>query len=106
MHTDSTSYPVWFSFHSRAIPPWLWLAAFDASTLYPDARRMWRSSVNFVFVNTASPTPICTNPLAADVNPALRPQWMFHAASVKAPLPPGKESANEIDTVVGKFQLN
>ena len=74
-----------------------------ASTLYPDARQVWRLSPNFVSVDTASPTPICANPLAADVNPALRPQQMFRAASVKAPLPPGEGGADEIDIVVGKF---
>jgi len=48
----------------------------------------------------AKPTPICANPLAADVNPALRPQRMFHAASVKAPLPPGEGGADEVDIVI------
>jgi hypothetical protein len=58
-------------------------------------------SVTFVFVNTANSTPICTKPLAAEDNPALRLQWMFHAASVKAPLPPGKGGANNIGIVIG-----
>jgi hypothetical protein len=44
-------------------------------------------------------TPICTKPLAAEDNPPLHPQWMFHAASVKALLSPGKGGANEIDIV-------
>jgi hypothetical protein len=48
----------------------------------------------------ANPTPICANPLAAEVNPALRPQRMFHAASVKAPLPPGEGGVDEVDIVI------
>jgi hypothetical protein len=48
----------------------------------------------------ANPAPICASPLAADVNPALRPQRMFHAASLKAPLPPGEGGANEVDIVI------
>jgi hypothetical protein len=55
----------------------------------------------FVSVKTANPTLICTKPIAADDNPALHPQRMFHAASVKALLPPGEEGANEIDIVMG-----
>jgi hypothetical protein len=51
----------------------------------------------------AKPTPICANPLAADVNPALRPQLMFHAASVKAPLPPGEGGADEVNTVINNL---
>ena len=81
-------------------PPWLWLAALDARILYPDARRVCRTSIIFVSVTTAKPTPICANPLAADVNPALRPQRMFHAASIKAPPPPGKGGADEVDIVI------
>jgi hypothetical protein len=45
-------------------------------------------------------TPICANPLAAEDNPALRPQRMFYAASVKALLPPGKGGANEINIII------
>jgi hypothetical protein len=52
----------------------------------------------------ANPTPICTNPLAAEDNPVLHPQRMFHAASVKAPLPPGKGGASEIDIVIDNLQ--
>jgi hypothetical protein len=48
----------------------------------------------------AKPTPICANPLAAEDNPALRPQRMFHAASVKALLPPGKGGVNQINIVI------
>jgi hypothetical protein len=33
----STSKELCPSFHSRAIPPWLWLVAFDEMILYPDA---------------------------------------------------------------------
>jgi hypothetical protein len=43
-------------------------------------------------------------PLAAEDNPALRPQRMFHAASIKAPLPPGKGGANEINIVIDNIQ--
>jgi len=57
-------------------------------------------SVIFVSITTAKPTPICANPLAADVNPALRPQRMFHAASVKAPPPHGEGGADEVDIVI------
>jgi hypothetical protein len=41
--------------------------------------------------------PICANPLAADVKPALRPQRMFHDARVKAPPPPGEGGTDEVD---------
>ncbi len=58
-------------------------------------------SVAFVFVNTANPTPFCAKPLAAEDNSALRPQQMFRAVSVKAPLPPGKGGANKIGIVIG-----
>jgi hypothetical protein len=58
-------------------------------------------SVTFVSINTVNPTPICAKPLAAEDNTALRLQWVFHAASVKAPLPPGKGGTNEIDIVIG-----
>jgi hypothetical protein len=54
-------------------------------------------SVTFVFVEMAEPTPICANPLAAEDNPIFCPQRMFHAASVKAPLPHGEGGANEIN---------
>jgi hypothetical protein len=54
-------------------------------------------------VKKAHPTPICTKPLAAEDNLALCLQWMFHAASVMAPLPPGEEGANEIDFVIGSL---
>jgi len=58
------------------------------------------SIVIFVSVTTAKPTPICANPLVADVNPALCPQRMFHAASVKAPLPPGEGGTDEVDIII------
>jgi hypothetical protein len=48
-------------------------------------------------------TLICANPLAAEDNPALHPRWMFHASSVKAPLPPGKGFANEINIVINNL---
>jgi len=51
----------------------------------------------------AKPTPICAYPLAADVSPALRPQWMFHAASEKAPPPSGEGGTDEIDIVVSNL---
>jgi hypothetical protein len=44
--------------------------------------------------------PICANPLAAEDNPALCPQRMFHAVSVKAPLPPGEGGTDEINIVI------
>jgi hypothetical protein len=71
----------------------------------PPSKREFYSlaSVIFVSVTTAIPTPICTNPLAADVNPALRPQRMFHAASVKAPPPPGKGGGDEVDIVINNL---
>jgi hypothetical protein len=51
----------------------------------------------------ANPTPICTKPLAAEDNPVLCLQWMFHAVSIKAPLTLGKGGANEIDIVIGNL---
>jgi hypothetical protein len=48
-------------------------------------------------------TPICANPFAAEDNPALCPQQMFHSASVKAPLPPDKGGANEINIVINNL---
>jgi hypothetical protein len=51
----------------------------------------------------AIPTHICASPLAADVNPALRPQQMFHAASVKAPPPPGEGGADEVNIDIGNL---
>jgi hypothetical protein len=48
----------------------------------------------------AKPTLICANPLAKEDNPTLRPHRMFHAASVKALLPPDKGGADEIDIVI------
>jgi hypothetical protein len=37
----------------------------------------------FTLVTTAQFTPICANPLAADVNPVFRLKPMFHVASKK-----------------------
>jgi hypothetical protein len=54
----------------------------------------------------AKPTPIYTNPFATEDNPALRLQQMFHAVSVKAPLPPGKEGANEINIIINNSLVN
>jgi hypothetical protein len=51
----------------------------------------------------AKPTPIYAKPLAAEDDPALGPHRMFHAASIKAPLPPGEEGADEIDIVINNL---
>jgi hypothetical protein len=51
----------------------------------------------------AEPTPICTSPLATEDNATFRPQRMFHAASVKALLPPGKGVTNEINIVINNL---
>jgi hypothetical protein len=48
----------------------------------------------------AKPTPICAKPLAAEDNPALRLQQMFHAVRVEALLPLGEGGTNEIDIVI------
>ncbi len=84
------------SFHSRAIPPWLWLVAFDEMIVYPDAYFGYLLVVIFTSVSMAHPTPICANPLAADESPVFRPQRMFHVAIEKVPLSPDRGDADVV----------
>jgi hypothetical protein len=48
----------------------------------------------------ANRTPICTNLLAAEDNPALCLQRMFYAASLNALQPPRKGGTDEIDIII------
>ncbi len=85
-------------FPQQGNPPWIVACCLRRKNL--ETRR---EASNFVSVKTAKPTPICAYPLATDVSPALRPQRMFHAASVKAPPPPGKGGTDEIDIIVSNL---
>ena len=81
-------------------PPCEWLVAFDAMILYPDENLGYRSSVIFISVRTAAPTPICANPLAAEANPRFRPHLMFQVAIEKVPLSPDRGDASMTDISV------
>ena len=96
----STSKNWWLSFHSKAIPPWLWLVAFDEMILYPDANFVYLSSVILTSVSNAHPTPVCAKPLAADANPKFQPQRMFHVAIEKVPLSPDRGDAAGCSTLI------
>ena len=74
-------------------PPCLWPVAFDEMILYPDAYLGYRSSVIFISVKTAAPTPICTKPLAAEANPRFQPHQMFQVGIEKVPLSPDQGDA-------------
>jgi hypothetical protein len=75
-------------------------------TLNLDTHLGYLSFVIFTLVETARFTPICTNPLAADVNPVFHPQRMFHIASEKVPLFPNQGDANKTDIVVDNCPIN
>jgi hypothetical protein len=74
--------------------------------LNPDAHLGYLSFVIFTSVKTAQFTPICTNPLAADVNPVFCLQRMFRVASKKLPLSPNKGDANETNIIVNNCSIN
>jgi len=78
-------------------PPCEWLVAFDAMILYPDENLGYRSSVIFISVKKATPTPICANPLAAEANPKFRPHLTFQVAIEKVPLSPDQGDAAGAD---------
>jgi hypothetical protein len=60
-------------------------------------------SVAFASIKTAITTPICAKPIVGENNPALRLQRMFHAASVKALLPPREGGADEIHIIINNL---
>jgi hypothetical protein len=81
-------------------PPCEWLVAFDRMILYPGENLGYRSSVIFISVKIAAPTPICANPLATDASPRFRPHLMFQVAIKKVPLSPDRGDAAGADIVV------
>jgi hypothetical protein len=104
-HTALTSKPSWSSLQMRPIPPWCGLAAFKASTQYPERDFAYQSSVTFILVRIPIPTPICANPLAAAAIPTPLLQRMFHVAMGKGlfplvPLPPGQGGINAVNIIV------
>ncbi len=75
-------------------------------TLNPDAHLGYLFFVIFSLVKTAQFTPICANPLAADVSLVFRPQRMFHVASKMVLLSLNQGDANETDIVVNHCPIN
>jgi hypothetical protein len=81
-------------------PPCKWLVTFDVMILYPDENLGYQLSGIFILVKMAAPTPICTNPLAADASPRFRPHLMFQVAIEKVPLSPDRGDAARANIVV------
>jgi hypothetical protein len=80
--------------------------AFDKMILNPGMHLEYLTCVIFTSVSTAQFTPICANPLAADVKPVFCTQRMFHVASKKVPLSPDQGDPNETDIVVDNCPIN
>jgi hypothetical protein len=77
------------SFQKSATPPWAQLAALEHMMVYPEYPLL----MIFVPINTATPIPICTNPMAICVNLPPLLSTIFHVTVQNVPLPSWPEGA-------------
>jgi hypothetical protein len=75
-------------------------------TLNMDTHLGYLLFVIFTLVKTTQLTPICANPLAADINLVFHQHCMFHVASEKVPLSHDQGDANETDIIVNNCPIN